>query len=639
MSILVATAGHIDHGKSSLVRALTGMDPDRLPEEKARGITIVPGYAHCALPDGEILSFVDVPGHERFCDHMIQGASGITRILLVVAADDGVMPQTYEHLEVARLLGMAGGAVVLSKVDLVEPDWLDLVADDVHTLTEGTFLEGAPLLHFSAERPDEVDGFRRSLGSALAAVDDRQRLRRGRRPRMSIDRRLNIAGRGLVLTGTLVGGSVEVGDELEVHPAEARGRVRGMQVHGAPVDVATAPTRLAIDLVGVDASAAGVGAILSAEGGSVRSDADWIGTLVAARGLAEPLELPLVGMLHAGTSSAVARLGRLDPDASPSTQDEIVVRITLDRAVALAPDMRFILRSSAMSGRAGRTIGGGRLLLCGPAARGVRPRRDAAALAALGSTSLPSRIQGLLALHRPPCLSVAAVARWLDRRDGEVAEARSPDLVAAEPWIVAPASHQAARDALVAACRAHHERRPQDAGLPRAAVRKVLASTLAAPLDDALLTGLEAEGAIVCDGPSIRLPHHEPVLPPALQAVLGRALQLLAEAGLAAPLEKELCRRLEAEPSAVRDALAAGLREGALVRVASDYVVAAPAHRALLEDVRRHLADQGELRVEDLRGLTGLSRKYLVPLLEDLDTRRITRRDGPDRRVPGPAAR
>ena len=338
--IILGTAGHIDHGKSSLIRTLTGIDPDRLKEEKLRGITIELGFAYLPLPTGQMLGIVDVPGHERFVRHMVAGASGMDLVALVIAADEGVMPQTREHLEICQLLKVKQGLVVLTKVDLAEPDWLELVEEEVREALKGTFLEGAPLVRFSAVTGEGQENLLATLAELAAQVPPKPPTGIFRLP---IDRVFTIKGFGTVVTGTAISGRLKVGEAAVVYPPGFKARVRGLQVHGAAVEEAVAGNRTAVNLQGLEKEELERGMVVAPPGAllsSRRLDA-FLEILPSAP---RALKHRQTVRLHTGTSERVSMPLLLAADEL-SPGDSGYVQFFLREPLALKPGDRFVIRS------------------------------------------------------------------------------------------------------------------------------------------------------------------------------------------------------------------------------------------------------------------------------------------------------
>ncbi|MBI4391738.1 MAG: selenocysteine-specific translation elongation factor, partial [candidate division NC10 bacterium] len=351
--IIVGTAGHIDHGKTSLVKALTGIDTDRLKEEKERGISIELGFAHLTLPDGLRLGIVDVPGHERFVKTMLAGVGGIDLVILVIAADEGIMPQTREHLHICRLLQIPRGLVALTKRDLVDADWLELVAEEVRTFLKGTFLEGAPVLPVSATTGEGLDALKAAL-AALAAEAEPKRVEGIFR--LPIDRVFTMKGFGTVITGTLLAGSLKVGDEVVVLPEGLRSRVRRLQVHGETVEQAFAGQRTAVNLPGIEVSAIARGSLLCLPG-TLRPSTAMDATLTLLEDAPRPLKNRGRIRFHLGTSELLARAVLLDREELPPGQSAYV-HLRLESPGAALPQDRFVIRSY----RPAVTVGGGMIL-------------------------------------------------------------------------------------------------------------------------------------------------------------------------------------------------------------------------------------------------------------------------------------
>ena len=631
--ILVATAGHIDHGKSSLVRAITGTDPDRLPEEKSRGITILPGYAHTKL-EGLSLSFVDVPGHERFLNHMIQGANGIPVVILVIAADDGVMPQTVEHLEVARLLGARRGLVVITKIDLVDDGWLELVEEDLDEYLEGTFLESAAKLRFSAVRPDSHEAFKHEFGKALLEVAEGLGAEvQGSKAFLPVDRVIRVPGRGVVVTGTLGSGVLETGNSYRLMPSGERVRLRELQVHGEPVERAMSPTRVAANLAGLEYGDIQIGAALVEDADSQLDERVWLGGFQPVRWLSSSVKFPRKGLLHAGTDFAQAHIQVLDKQAILSPGEVVPVRIRLDRAIPLRGGIPYIFRSSSVEGKAGHTLGGGQMWIGGSVARRVRSARDERSIGKVLSADLCLRAEGLVELHHPPVVSLADMSRLVHvpvdtlREKLEVLDA--PEGAVA----VRRGLGEALASGILQAIGCHHQERPHDPGLDLAQIRAEMGAIAPSYLTDYSLAILAQEGKLIVDGPYAQIPGHEVKLPEEMEALAEKVRAELEKGGLATAFEKELASGLDENQKRLREILLHLVRTGEVRRIAEEYFVLSSVHREFVQRIRDHLTKHGGLQVDDVRQMTNLSRKYLVPLLEDLDKRHVTRRESSQTRV------
>jgi selenocysteine-specific elongation factor len=600
--VVVGTAGHVDHGKTALVRALTGVDCDRLPEEKRRGISIELGFAEWRVSDDLRASVVDVPGHEAFVRTMIAGAHGIDGVVLVIAADDGVMPQTREHLEVCNLLGAVRGVVALTKRDRADDARLAEVHAEARALVRGTFLEGAEIVPCCA-----LDG--RGLAEIRAAV---ARWEPSARPTagpawMPIDRVFTLAGAGTVVTGTLVRGVLRSGEAVEVLPVDggvARATMRTLQVHGAPVDEARAPARVAVAIRHERRVAIDRGAVLATPGAQ-RPTRALVVRVTVVGDLAPRGEVTV----HAGAAKVAGVARVLERDGQ-----EALVRIALARPLATYPDDRVVLRRPDLPAR--RTVAGGHVV--DPHPRG----RSARAIAA--AQTLDDRVLALVDAGADRD-ELARRTSWGSGWEAAVERlVRSGVLRDLEGTLVRAGRVEAAADAIVARLAERHADRPERSGVPLAEVATDVAARAA-------LEGLGASGRVVIDGGFARLPDHGAAASP-LAAQIAREL---ARAGLAPPSEGEVLRAVGAEARAFRDALDDLKRRGR-VHAIGGHLFDAAAVRDLETRVRAHFAGSPELRPADLKALCGgLSRKYAIPLLEWLDRQGVTRRVG-ERRVAGP---
>ncbi len=654
MTVVVGTAGHIDHGKTALLRALTGIDADRLPEERRRGMTIDVGYAHLELPGGGSLDFVDVPGHDRLIGNMLVGAGEIDAALLVVAIDDGPRAQTLEHLELLDALRVAPGVVAVTKADLAAPDdprRAEVVAT-VRDLLERTSLAGAPVVVTSAETGEGLDDLRAALLGIRDAVEARAEgaaagSRGGGSPRLAIDRVFAVRGRGTVVTGTLRGGSLAPGRTLRVEPGGSTVRVREVQVHGGPVDQAPVG-RTALNVAGTDAAALSRGQVLSDDPAVIPTDR----LLVALHRPVSPVtrgagagagrragDWPPLGedlRLHLGTAQAGATLRRPGPATVDMPDGATVVEVRLDRPIAARPGDRLALRRPSPA----ETIGGGRVLDPRPPTGPSRRRATALRLGALGVAADDRALAlALVALH-----GALPVDRWTalggstDEPQPAADDASAPRVVGSLVIDAAVADElaTAARETVVAHLRAE----PDSLGVPVGALRTALALGLrrraaAAPPDasgaaSALIDHLVAVGELERDGDRVRPPGASPGVPSGLAAAMDRLEALVAVAA----------------PPAFSDAVdaagcpAEGVRalesSGRIVRLEPELAYATTTYRQLAGRALE-LAAAGPLVPAAFRDATGSSRKFALAILEDLDRRGVLRRT-PEGHVPGPRA-
>jgi len=603
---VVGTAGHIDHGKSTLIHALTGIDPDRLAEEKRRGMTIDLGFAYLTLPSGRLVGIVDVPGHARFIRNMLAGVHGLDAVLLVVAADEGVMPQTVEHLEIVHLLDISRGLVALTKVDLVDPDWLELVTAEVAERLAGTSLAGAEAVPVSALTGQGLDHLRASLDGLLAATAVRADLGR---PRLPIDRVFTISGFGTVVTGTLVDGSLKVGEDLEALPGGRRVRVRGLQQHNQKVAVAFPGSRVAANLVGVEKEDLGRGHVLvkpGTMGESRRIDAE----VVVLAGAARPLRHGASLLLHSGTAEVAARAIVLDSDQiEPGARGW--VQLYLEQPIAAAAGDRFVLRLPSPAA----TIAGGRFADVSPRRH---PRHDLAVPASLERRMAGEVLQEELRKY-PRGISEAALLKATLAPVGDLSRVAARR---AGGWLFSPEVWSALAQRAEALLAAYHRSHPLRSGMPREELKSRLG--LAPAVFGTVLGELALDGVLAEHSGEVGLPTHQVVLDPADGGPARRLVELLGRTPFAPPSLREATRDAGAGPEVVR-ALA---QSGAIVRLSDEVAFTREAYAEALALVRQIVAAEGGVTVARLRDAMAASRRPVLAFLEHLDAERVTRRDG-----------
>jgi selenocysteine-specific elongation factor len=624
--VVVGTAGHIDHGKTSLVKALTGTDTDRLPEEKARGITIDLGFAFLEEPDGLTIEIVDVPGHERFIKNMLAGVGGIDLAMLVIAADEGVMPQTREHFAICSLLHIQSGLVVLTKTDLVEPDWLELVREDVAGLARGTFLAGGPIVAVSAKTGEGIAELRAALRELAAKV-----LSRGtdQLPRLPIDRVFTIKGFGTVVTGTLAAGALAVDDRVEVFPRGLVAKVRGLQAHGHAVERAVAGQRTAVNLQGLERAAVERGDVIGHAGTLVPATLVDV-VLELLPDALRPLESRDRVRLHAGTSEIMARALLLEgAELAPGARGFARLRLEAP-LVALAGD-RFVIRSYSPS----VTIGGGTLLDTDPP-RLKRPAR-LAHLEILRSGAPEAVVEehvrgaGVGGIRLPALVARVPFgpARTRELLDALAAAGRVGAVD--RDWSLHADAVARLRGLITGALEQFHRAQPLRAGMSREELR-VRAANADERVFAHVLGALDAEGVVRVERDKVRLGSHELRLSPAQQGSVDRLECLFREAEAAPPSAAEALSRAGLAGDEEHELFQLLLESKKLVRVKESLFFHTAALDAIQGKLVALLRERKEIGPADIKDLLGISRKYAIPLLEYFDARRVTARVG-ERRV------
>ena len=625
---VVGTAGHIDHGKTALVRRLTGVDTDRLKEEKERGISIDLGFATLTTPAGRRVGIVDVPGHERFVRNMLAGVGGIDAVLLVIAADEGVMPQTREHFAIVKLLGIPRGLIVLTKSDLVDdPAWLAEVERDARALTKGSFLERSPVLPFSAETGAGSDRLLEELDRLLESESERPE---GEPARLPIDRVFTVEGFGTVVTGTLWRGQVAVGDTVAIEPTGKTARVRSIQVHGASVDAATAGQRTALALHGMAREDLARGDWVLAPGSLAPS------TLVSARVDLLPDARALATRtrvrVHLGSGEALGRVVLLEGELLEPGESALA-QLRLESPIVAARGDRFVLRSYSPM----RTLGGGTVLepLAGRRRKGAVDGLDVAE-----SGSEAERVQFALREAGIAPKSVAEIAQSLEvdpaqvAREVEALVARSEAMRLPDGRVLSRDGYDAARERVRDEFAIYGKFYPLRWGPTRGELKARLARALDGPVFDLALVSLledgtcETRGDRVAEAPGRALVGRH-------AAAAARLVGALELAGLALPELASLLPGLGLPPGETTELVGRLLADGDLVRLDADYVCARGAWAKALAFVRAHFARAKELSVADVKEGLGLSRKWAVPLLEALDREKVTKREG-NVRLAGP---
>jgi len=604
--VILGTAGHIDHGKTALVRALTGVDTDRLPEEKRRGITIQLGFAPLRLDGCDPIGVVDVPGHEAFVRTMLAGASGVDLALLVIAADAGVMPQTREHLAILDVLGVRAGVVALTKVDLVEAPLRALVHEDVRAALRESALADAPIIDVSVITGEGLDRLRGALAEAARAVPPRATDDPWRLP---VDRVFSVAGAGTVVTGTAWSGQLARDEAVRLFPGDGEARVRAIESHGVRADRAAAGQRVAVALAGIDREAVASSAVL------VRAADDWQATRVLRADVALLAAAPTIGprrrvRFHLGTADVGARLVAVGGPVAPGRVRP--VRLMLDAPVLARAGDRFVLREGAPVG----TIGGGVVTDAVPPGRRTKPFSEPAA------TDL-QRLRWMLEEAGAAGVSRAGLPQRLGLRPAPL-ERLVKELGRVTPIgdvLVAAPVLDRLRVALLAAVDRHHEAQPLARGIDRQTVRAALSSNAA--LADEVIRRAERAGVIVVEGAVVRRPGFAAGSAADARTARDRVLERLRAAGVEPPSLTELKTEFGSEVIPLLKLLE---QDGLVVAVALEWWFAREAVVELLRRLRGSVRVGERYTPSDLREGMGLTRKWLIPFLEWCDRRGLARR-------------
>ena len=638
-SVVVGTAGHIDHGKSALVLALTGTDPDRLKEEKARGITIDLGFAHLTLGGGDLsVAFVDVPGHERFVKNMLAGVGGIDLVVLVVAADESVMPQTREHFDICRLLRVPAGLVALTKADLVDAETLELVRLEVRELVAGSFLEGAPMVPLSSKTGQGLDQFRAALVEAAAKTPGRAA---GGVTRLPIDRVFSMRGFGTVVTGTLVSGRVRPDEELAIEPGDRQVKVRGVQVHGARQVEAVAGQRSAVNLGGIEVDDIERGQNLVTPGAFEATRlADAVLEVLPG---AKPLKHGARVRFHQGTAEILGRVAIVGPPQALAPGARAFVRLRFERPAVLARGDRYILRAYSPA----VTIAGGHILDPKPPRTAIRTPaalercrridfdptaqadRVAAELRAAAVMIDDAGVAGLpiSALVSRAAIDPGAIGARIDALGAGAHAVRTGDV------LVAPAVLERLKTAIVAMLAEHHRGQPLSEGVPREETRERLVGRGHPAVFERALDELAAAGTIAVRD-RLALVGHRVSLSPEEERARAAIERVFREAGLKPPDPASLASEAGVAPAVIDRMVTLLQRQKVLVKV--DTLLF---HDEMLKELKRDVAalkasagPHARIDVAMFKERFGVTRKFAIPLLEYLDRERVTRRVG-DARV------
>ncbi len=628
---VLGTAGHVDHGKTSLIKSLTGTDTDRLKEEKERGITIELGFASLTLPSGATLGVVDVPGHEKFIKHMVAGAAGIDLVLMVIAADEGVMPQTKEHLHICSLLGIKTGLVALTKTDLVEPEWLELVHTEIAEYLADTFLAGAPIVPVSAVAQTGLE----TLAAQIDQIVKNIREKSGDGIfRLPVDRIFSMKGFGTVVTGTLISDKIKVGEDIVILPENISARIRGLQVHNAAVEEAFSGQRTAVNLQGIEKSTLNRGNVL------VRPQTVWTTQRldVAFEYLpsnTRKLKNRALVRLHNGTAEIMTRILLLDADEL-SPGDKCFAQLLLAEEDVVVGGDHFVLRSYSPV----TTIGGGRIL--DPLAQKIKRKNVSILddLSVLARGTLFEKMAVILKRAGFTGVTPAALAFRLGEHVKKIREAlntlysshQAVLLSGDDPAALSAPLFAELKDLLVKRLTAYHLEHPLKEGVSKEELKAALQDTVSSRLFNMVLADLVKKEILASDRDTVRLATHSVQLAGEEDALRNTLAEMYAKAGLTPPSLSEVLNGFGPQKAKAQTIVRLMLKEGALIKINEELCFDGPALERLREDYKAMLIRDGLATPATFKDLTGLSRKYIIALMEYFDVNKLTVRVG-DHRV------
>jgi len=634
--IILGTAGHVDHGKTSLIRALTGIETDRLTEEKQRGITIELGFAYLDLPCGHRLGIVDVPGHEKFIRNMVAGAAGMDMVAFIIAADEGIMPQTREHFDICRLLGVQEGLIILTKKDMVEPEWLEMVEEEIRDFFKDSFLEEAPIVAVSSTTGENIDEVKEVLDTKVKAINFQEEFGPFR---LAVDRVFTMKGFGTVITGTSLSGRISLGDDLMFYPGRLLAKIRGIQVHGMERDVVEAGHRTAINLQGIEKEEIKRGDLAATPGSMVPStllDAD----LHYLAGNAKKLKNRTQVRVHVGTREIVGRVVIMEEDVILPGQNS-AVQIILQEPAAVWPGDRFVLRSYSPLA----TIGGGVIFNNAPPKRKRTVARDRKRNQEIFSIYKGDSLEEKMLLFLEESGLTGITAEQLATRLGVFGKKLKKQLQLtistgkilviesdSQRLVAAPVVEQLGRN-IIKLLTVYHQENPLKSGLAREELRSRLKPHVDAKLFLYTINSLTKKELITQEGADIRLSSHEVTLQMDEQEMQEKIGTLYKEAGLRPPNFKDVLATFdefsEQQISQIFDLL---LQKSTLIRINESLYFHAVELETLGEKIKDFITEQGDIDAPRFKTLTGLSRKFSIPLLEYFDKIKLTIRVG-DKRI------
>jgi len=625
--VILGTAGHIDHGKTSLIKALTNIDTDRLKEEKARGITIELGFAHLSLPGGQTLGIVDVPGHEKFIKNMVAGATGIDLVALVIAADEGVMPQTREHLEICQLLDIKHGLVILTKIDMVDEEWLELVKEDVKEYLKGTFLDNSPIIEVSSHTGQGISDLIDTLDKMIQNIPVRSS---GNFFRLPVDRVFTMKGFGTVVTGATISGKISIGDEVTVYPQDISSKIRGIQVHNREADSISAGLRTAINIQGMEKAQIQRGNILAAKD-TLRPTYMVDVELDLLPSAARQLKNRAKGRFHSGTAEIISTVVLLDRD-NLKQGERCYAQIRLDEPTTVLQGDRFILRSYSPV----RTVGGGRVINALPLKKKRFSEKVLSDLKLLNSGDLSVQIEQFTRMGRFTGKD-AGELHFLTNSPRKKVEENLSKLSAQQKIIQYNKENglyiheeflQKATQEIISTLSEYHEKNPLKAGLVKEELRSRTIGSSNQKLFNYIITQQIKQGIIVQENELLRMKDHKVTLARDQEKMQKQIEETYLKGGLTPPYFKEVNENFS---DGGKDILGVMIKDGVLIKVKEDLYF----HQKSINDLKRKLTNflqkNGEINTPQFKEMTGASRKYSIPLLEYFDHEQVTVRVGDNR--------
>ncbi len=635
--IVLGTAGHVDHGKTSFVRALTGIETDRLKEEQKRGITIELGFAYLDLPCGHRIGIVDVPGHEKFVKNMVAGVTGMDILAFIIAADEGIMPQTREHFEICSLMGMKQGIIIVTKIDLVEPDWLEMVDDEIGEFFAGSFLEEAPIVHVSSTTGEGLDEVRTVLDRFVTSHNFTEAFGPFRLP---VDRSFAMKGFGSVVTGTSISGRTSVGEELRIYPSEKVAKVRGIQVHAESVEEVEAGHRTAINLQGIDTISVERGMVI-APPGVLESSYMLDCQLLYLRSNSKPLKHRTRIRAHIGSSEVIGRISLLDRDEL-QPGEESMVQLLLEKKVAVWSGDRYVIRSYSPVA----TIGGGVIVgNISPRKRKRLSEIDRKYNQTLGPFLLKGTVEEKILFFLRESGETGLTANDLGIRLGlfgkHLKKALSDPLSTKKMVVVDSATQryvirdiaEKIRDMVVDRLENYHKANPLLIGLVKEELRSSVGKRVDIKVFNYCLNELLRKLVVVQEESAIRMATHQVALKADEEKLQRELKSWYRKKGLSTPTLKETMDHFSDYPvSLVKDVLGLLQREGQLVKISETLYYSQEIIAPLIESVKETIEKDGDIDAPRFKALTGLTRKFSIPILEYLDRIKVTMRIG-DKRV------